>query len=311
MSRKRATKDGSTEVSAKPAAGDTGDAGVHPFAEYLQELIRQYDLKHADLVRPDRLRELGAVPAHALQTDQSHIARLIKLGPNDRPSLSLLSQIIRLFAELADAKARERYSPRDSVLTDVFESWQHFLSHRGDAILYELVRRLAEVKGRPNPALSIVTREDEVQWQRSHVPQERWVITDQLAENLFDDFVDTTCALIRNDKLSRLVYFMPDSEASKKEFKEFQEHSLHSHLNGEGEVFRDKVRFIWVKDYEPVARYRLDDPVLSKSPLRSGVVSIGSVYAPVGYVLTDEAIGAIIKWLHPKLRRAERYHHDY
>lgn len=300
------TKPKSLHLATETKTPEIDAERPHPVSTYIQEFIRRHKLKHADLVDPNRLKDHGVAPELALSIDQSYVSRLIDLKATDRPAIGSLSRLLRLITELATAKARQLHKPADSdTIQDSFESWTEFLANRGDTVFYEIARRLGGNTERANLGYLFLDTEDEVQWQRNHVPTQRWIITDVMGENEYDDLLNSTRALIRHPKLERLIYILTSDESTATtDFAYFREHLLHE--DGFEELFREKVRCIHMDDTIGMARIRLDDPTISRPESRSGVLSIGGEASPMLIVLPEVSIARITRKLVPIVREAER-----
>lgn len=294
-------------VPPSPASEDR-----HPLSNWIRQYLDQW---------PGGTQEQLATK---LQVDQSHVSRLLRLTPSERPSLDLLR---RLF-ELSDREIREHDQRRGKLPTDFDRDskWHMFVQKRSDYLFVELAKAMAQDRERANASAWLLTKEDEYLWELEAKPKDRWILTDELAEARYRLVLERTCSLLVDRDFQRLVILMPRAQLAlgphpnvrtkvrrlepspESQFASFRRQATGSGLlgnpNSAEQLFDRKVRCIALPPSMPVfVRLRLDD-FNDTTPYTSGV-AVFAHKEPVIVRLTDEAMRQIGAWLIPVVNELE------
>jgi DNA-binding Xre family transcriptional regulator len=220
----------------------------------------------------------------------SSLSRLLKLKGGEAVNLKHIRKIFEALApDLARLTPAEIYARLPSITPPPGISWDDFLDQRFDAAFENLASALAGQLKRKERASSkwVISFLDEGRWQLSHIPSERWIITDAIAELEFQDLFDRTRHLLKESQFERLVFIMP-----KRAISQFRDLLDEMHNQGvTDEVLRKKVFCISiVREDMFLIRMRVDDPT-SFSGEASGVMAARD--APVLFRLSHGMIADI------------------
>jgi hypothetical protein len=120
-------------------------------------------------------------------------------------------------------------------------------------------------------------------------PEERWLITDILAEAYDSDLMANTCKQIQ-DNLQLLAIFMPNNA-----LKKFDKFLSNVKKNvGDESLLQRRIMCIVMPEYTFLFRIRLDDPRAELgAPYKSAVISIGPPPKPLLVRLDEGTAGDI------------------
>jgi transcriptional regulator with XRE-family HTH domain len=261
----------STGREVFPIISDRTD--IHPFSRKLNDLRQEIGWKKKELAR-------------YLGKSEEQIFRILHMKGNEQLPLELIKKIFDVFAPVS--KSSFQGDTQNDYRQDI--KWQWYIKEvRLDVIFFDLATALTKQNRGRNPSELIESIQDETRLQSSMYPEERWLITDILAESYDENLMVNTCKQIQ-DNLQLLAIFMPNNAL--KNFDRF--------LSGAKKFVQDesflqhRIMCIAMPEYTFLFRIRLDDPQAGLgSPNKSAVISIGPPPKPLLLRLDEKTAGDI------------------
>jgi transcriptional regulator with XRE-family HTH domain len=248
-------------------------ADIHPFSRKLNDLRQEIGWKKKEL-------------ATYLGKSGEQIFRLLHMKGNEQLPLELIKKIFDIFAPISKS------SFHGDIQNDYRQNkqWQWYIKEiNPDVIFFDLATALTKQNRGRNPFELIESIQDETRLQSSMYPEERWLITDILAEAYDANLMANTCKQIQ-DNLQLLAIFMPNNAL--KNFDRFLS-GVKKSVKDES-VLHHRIMCIAMPEYTFLFRIRLDDPQAELgSPNKSAVISIGPPPKPLLLRLDEGTAGDI------------------